>query len=341
MAHYQLYEPTGYVNIKSIMDDIGNPYLYIDGGRGTGKTFGAVKYWFEEGYTALFLRRTQEQADNVVNPKLSTFMPILEELNITAEFTKLSKKLYQLEWEGRVRGYTAALSTFATIRGFAAEAIDLIIYDEFIKQVEEKQMRGEYLAWTNLIESINRNRELKGKPPVKTICCANSNDLGNPIYMGMEVVSVIARRRKKKKNPVYIDRKRHFTLVDLPMTEIGKLKAKTTLYEFVGENSEMYKMAIGNEFIGDEIDAPRSRPLIEYRPICKWGEIVFYRHKNDKRYYATSHVSGSPMYYKPTWIDGQRFKAERRYIIDAYVSGRLEFEEYSLIVLFDKYLKVR
>lgn len=341
MAHYNLYEPEGYVNVKSLMEDIGNPYLYIDGGRGTGKTFGAVKYWFNQGYTALFIRRTQEQADNVVNPKLSTFMPILKELNIEAEFTKLSKKLYQIEFEGSVRGYTAALSTFATIRGFAAENIDLIIYDEFIKQVEEKQMRGEYLAWTNLIESINRNRELKGQPPVKTICLANSNDLGNPIYLGMEVVSLIARRRLKNKSPVYINRKRHFTLVDLPITEIGKKKAETALYEFVGENSEMYKMAIGNEFIGDDISTTVSRPLIEYRPICTWGEITFYRHKCFKKYYATSHKSGSPVYYKPTWIDGQRFKAERRYIIDAYVSGRLEFEEYSLIVLLDKYLKVR
>ena len=59
----KIYGENGYLDFPAIMAAVRVPFLFIIGGRGTGKTYGAEKWAIESGKKFIFLRRTQSQAD--------------------------------------------------------------------------------------------------------------------------------------------------------------------------------------------------------------------------------------------------------------------------------------
>ena len=53
---------SGYADIESILS-VGVPFIFLIGGRGTGKTYGALKYAVTHKRKIMLMRRTQSQAD--------------------------------------------------------------------------------------------------------------------------------------------------------------------------------------------------------------------------------------------------------------------------------------
>ena len=58
----KLYLKNGYLNVPYILH-YNVPFIFVVGGRGTGKTYGALKYVLESGTPFIYMRRTQSQAD--------------------------------------------------------------------------------------------------------------------------------------------------------------------------------------------------------------------------------------------------------------------------------------
>ena len=75
----RIYDPSGYVNVKGILD-CGYPFNFLVGGRGTGKTYTTLKTAKEEGRKFMLMRRTQSQADLISKPEFSVFKPLNEDL---------------------------------------------------------------------------------------------------------------------------------------------------------------------------------------------------------------------------------------------------------------------
>lgn len=53
-----IYLDNGYVDIEKIVN-YNLPFNFIVGGRGTGKTYGALKYAYEYNIRFMLMRRTQ------------------------------------------------------------------------------------------------------------------------------------------------------------------------------------------------------------------------------------------------------------------------------------------
>ena len=53
-----MYTEAGYIDFDYIMKD-PNVFKFIIGGRGSGKTYGAIKWALDNGKTMMFMRRTQ------------------------------------------------------------------------------------------------------------------------------------------------------------------------------------------------------------------------------------------------------------------------------------------
>ena len=120
----KLYQESGYVNMGAIFD-LGLPFNFVVGGRGTGKTYTALKECVERGDVFFFLRRTQAQTDLVSKPEFSPFKKLNSDLgwNVkTAPISKNNAAFFQADADGQMTGspigYTGALSTMANIRGF-------------------------------------------------------------------------------------------------------------------------------------------------------------------------------------------------------------------------------
>lgn len=323
-----LYLDNGYVNIPWILAQ-GLPFNFLIGGRGTGKTYGALKYVVENNIKFMFSRRTQAQIDIVTTNEFSPFKPINRDLGIditSGKVTKYNAGFYK-DGEPEPIGYASALSTMSNLRGFDASDVPLWIFDEFIPEKHEKPIKNEGAAFLNGYETINRNREFNGGNPLQALCLSNSNDVGCPILMEFGLVSHAMKMQNSGKT-ISILRNRGIGIYLLSDSRISKKKSETALYKAVSPESRFAEMAIGNAFREDDALHVRSRPIREYTSIAKVGELCFYAHKSDGTYYATFHTSGSPEIFSGDDIDIRRFRLKYGWMLRKYLTGELFCEDY-------------
>ena len=268
----KLYQNSGYVNIAGILS-LDIPFNFVVGGRGTGKTYTSLEYVVENDIKFMFMRRTQAQADLINKPEFTPFKALCRDKNIdiiTKPLTKYNAGFY-MEDENTPIGYTAALSTISNIRGFDASDVELLIYDEFIPERHERPIKNEGAAFLNAYETINRNRELKGEKPLQVLCLANANDISNPIFMELGLVSKAEKMMRTGKE-ISVDYNRGIAIFMLNASPVSSLKSKTALYKLTS-GSEFEKMSIYNDFADVDYSNVVKRPLIEYVPVVEVGEI--------------------------------------------------------------------
>jgi hypothetical protein len=338
-----IYLDNGYLDIDAIRR-LGLPFNFIVGGRGTGKTYGALKNVIDKNIRFMLMRRTQAQADMINKPEFSPFKKLNTDLNInivTKPISKYNSGFYLADNEGKPAGnaigYTCALSTVSNIRGFDASDIELLIFDEFIPERHERPIKNEGAAFLNAYETMNRNRELNGEKPLQVLCLANANDLANPIFMELGMVRKADNMRKKGQE-VSINKDKGYGIFLLNRSPISQEKRDTALYKLT-EGSEFTEMSLDNDFLGVDNEKIVSRPLNEYKPIVTVGEITIYKHKNGGKLYVSTHETGSPPKYSSTEAALKRFNFSYNWLRMAYYSGIIEFEEYLCESLFLKYIK--
>lgn len=320
----KIYDESGYVNIKGILRE-GYPFNFIVGGRGTGKTYTSLKTAREEGWKFILMRRTQSQADLISKPEFSVFKPLNNDCGWDVQPERISKYNSAFVENDQQIGYTVALSTLSNMRGFDASDIQILIYDEFIPEKHERPIKNEADALWNAYETINRNRELKGIPPVQLLCLANANDITNPIFESLNLIRT-ADRMQKKGTERWTDDKRGIQLIMLQRSPISKKKSQTVLYNLT-EGAGFSSMALENSFNVDRQHV-RPRPLSEYLPVCSIGELFIYRHKAESRLYCTTHQSGI-FNRKYSTSDSDRLYYRRVFCHhwEMYISNVIDFED--------------
>ena len=298
-----IFLPSGYVNMRAVFE-LPFTFIWIVGGRGTGKTYGALEYLLESNTRFMLLRRTASQAQIVQNPAMTPIKSVVNDHGwkyTVAPVVKGIGGIYEYQnTDGKdeliypAAGYIASLSTFANVRGFDASDIDAIFYDEFIKEEHEKGMKGEADALLNAYETMNRNRELQGRKPIKMVAASNSTDLANPYFVRLGLVTEFERMRQKGQMIRELP-SRDTCIIDLQHSPISEQKRDTALYR-MARNTEFASMALDNAF-GVDLGQYKSKSLKEYKPMLAVGELVVYRHKSRQEFYITPHRSGNPSYY--------------------------------------------
>jgi hypothetical protein len=344
---FNIYQESGYLNMRKILyycREQNIPFILIIGGRATGKTYGALEVSKEDDIKFMYMRRTQSQADIINKPEFTPFKSLNTDFgwNIgTQAISKYSSGFYNQEkidevfkCVGAPIGYTCALSTVSNLRGFDASDVDLLIYDEFIPEKHERPIKNEGAAFLNAYETINRNRELKGKKPVQVLCLANAVDLANPILLELELVKK-ADQMKRKKQEVYFDRDRGICMIIMDNSPISNQKRATALYRLT-KNSAFAGMSLNNNFTGEEIGRIKSKPLIEYIPIVVVGELCIYQHKSNHTLYASMHKMGTPPSFGTGDTERCRFRRQFSWLWDEYMENNIEFEEYLAEILLTK-----
>lgn len=335
----KLYLDSGYTDPDELLNSPA-AWTWACGGRGIGKTYGVLRALIEKRKKFILMRKTQTMADAISAPALSPFKPIITDTDISIRYRSEQgfKIAYRTDGEAGPEDFCiiVALSTLSTRRGIDATDYEYLVYDEFISEQHENiRIKDEFRAFNNAYETLNRNRELQGKPALKVIALANAFDLANPYFLGMKIVTPVYRMLQNDQQSLYMP-ERDLKVIVYQDSPISKRKADTVLYR-VNAGSDFNDFALGNQFVYDDRLNIKSMNLKEFRAIVAVGELAIYRHKTKKLFYVTGFQGGIKPYYETRPSDLIRFVRKYLYIYDLLYTDCIVFEKYEYQRLFQIY----
>lgn len=327
----KIYLESGWVNWDYIMRQ-EESIISVVGARGTGKTYGLFKWLIENKKKFIYLRRLKSQLEECRKDAGNPFKKLNVDMGINIRPFPLggSVSFNYDEKAGDTAAIGVALSVVANIRGVDYSDFDYIVFDEFISSDGERPIKNEFQAFLNFYETVNRNRELEGKPAVKCLMLGNANKISNPYFSGWHCMKRVLRMISGGQMVWRADDKTRMIILLLE-SPISQRKQSTVLYR--NANADFIEMALDNAFRTDETTI-KSEPLKEFVHIVSVGEIGIYKHKSERRYYVSGTVCKQP-YYDAFGISLKMFQLDY-YMFRVYymVNKTVGFESFECELLF-------
>lgn len=327
----KIYDSNGWVNWDYICTQPAS-FISVVGARGVGKTYGLFKKLVKEGKRFLYIRRLKTQLDLCTKEEGNPFKKINSDLdtNIYPFSSDGITTFRKGEKTGELVAVGIALSVVANLRGIDFSDIDYIVFDEFIASDGERPIKNEFQAFLNLYETVNRNRELEGKPAVKCFMLGNANTLVNPYFSAWHFMKT-AVKMIVGGQMVWRSADNTRMVILLLNSPISEKKKDTALYQ--NATNDFIQMALDNAFRTDETQI-RSEPLTEYQHIVSVGDLGIYRHKSERKYYVSSTQQKTP-YYDSFGI-GLRMFQQDFYMLRVHymINKSVWFESFELEIIF-------
>lgn len=312
---------------------------FFIGGRGTGKTYSALKGCYFDDKKIMYLRRTAEELKTTCSGVTNPFKAINTDFGVDVRVVK-NKTITQLidytdTQNPKEIGVACALSTFGNLRGADFSDIDVIIFDEFINTNPINRLKDEgFLLW-NLIETVNRNRALRGENEIKVILLSNSGSLENGILTDLDLPEEI-RKMKTENMTVYNDDDRGIYLELLDNKAVRDAKAETALYKAT-RGTSFYAMALDNEFTNDCFSDVKRIDFKEFRPLCSFNDVYFYRHKFQNFIYCSKRKADCDHFDEESI---KQFMRGWGFVINqVYVNQGLIYQDYNIKLKVKKILR--
>ena len=326
----KLYTAAGWVNWDYIMNQ-PESIISVVGARGTGKTYGCFKWLIKNQKRFIYLRRLKSQLEECKKDSGNPFKRLNMDMDISIKpFANGGTVLFNYDEKGGLNvAVGVALSVVANLRGVDYSDYDYIVFDEFIYSDGERPIRNEFQAFLNFYETVNRNRELEGRPAVKCIMLGNANRIANPYFTGWHCMRRVLNMIRGKQF-VWRTDDRSRMIILLLESPISEKKQDTVLYQ--NANADFITMALDNVFRTDETNI-KSEPLKEFNHIVSVGEIGIYVHKSERRYYVSA--TTSKPYYDAFGIGLKMFQLDY-YMLRVYymVNKTMTFENFECELLF-------
>ena len=320
------------------------PFQIFIGGRGTGKTYSALKGSLTFGSRFIFMRRTAQELDLMLDSErgegANPFKPLNKDMGRDIGLFRIVKNLAgiynreliedKLQPVGAPIGYGVALSTISSIRGIDFSDCDICIYDEFIPEKHVRRIKNEGTALFNAYETMCRNRELAGEPPMQLYLLANSNDIYNDIFIELGIVSDIERMCRKGKADLYFKDRGLAVHLLANNTEFTDAKAKTALYKLTA-GTTFSDMALNNTFAYEDFSLIGRQSLTGFRPVVGIGKAFMYMKKGESMIYISYARARCQTLNINNESDRLCFYDDYgRSLKQYYIKGRIMFESYEL-----------
>lgn len=265
MAKY--FYDNGFFNADYVME-AEEPFIFILGGRGTGKTYGFTRWCCEncdKDHKFIYMRRTEREM-NFINTNGSLYSEHSPEVVINTKDGRIAKVM---SGGGKCIGYHVPLSTIHNIRGFYFNDVSYIIFDEFIAErgTVIREFAGEQML--NAYETINRNRELNGEKPVKCIFLSNFNTAESDIMDAFGFSDELYQYSEAKPIGIYTDGLKKLIMIN--ESPVSEKKQQTVLYQ-VTNNEDFLNMSLNNNGVL-EIMPQRHFGRNSYKFLGVLGEI--------------------------------------------------------------------
>lgn len=229
-------------------------------------------------------------------------------------------------------GYASALSVFGRLRGADLSDTDKMFFDEFVKAFNQPPLKNEADLFFNAYETINRNRELEGKPPLIVYCASNSTSFDTPIMHELGMLPELEFMRRNGQQYL-TDKSRGVHVEILKDLKVSEAKKDTALYRAT-KGTQYSKHALDNEFAYDSFENIGKVNLVEYKPFihlenANKTHLYIYEHKSRPEYYCCR-VRGDCQYD----FSGDRIKlylvtigSKMRFLIN---NGSMKFESFDV-----------
>ena len=346
-----------YYNIENDIEHYPDAWCYIViGGRNTGKTYGVLKSCKLNDRKFTFVKRTQEDVQMLCaggNGKsgkdfdLSPFKAVNRDLGCNVRALPINKGVGGF-WNcdedganGSPIGYITALSVVNKVKGFDLSDSDWMIFDEFIPQPWERVSRKEGEQILDLYKTISRDREHRGRIPLKLIALANATKLSNPLMNILEVTDTVTRMKEYDEPLHYIsDRGILIHLLD-DNVAFREKESQSAIYKAM-KDTKWGSMALNNDFAYDDTSNITKMSIKGMRPmysiIYKGKEYTLYS-GNGCKYFTDSRSNKTiPVYNLDFENDQKRFYIDR--VIDLRsdcIDGYVKFKYYTLYDLVINY----
>ena len=339
-----LYHDNGFINTELWRADKA-PFIIAMGGRGTGKTYGALKDAASGLYGKfVYVRRTDTQIQAVKIPELNPFKRVNADFGFDLMFSPLGKLvagIYHgsevdgvLKPSGAPVGIGIALSVFSNIRGIDGMDYQTILFDEFIKERTERPIKNESDAFLNMYETLNRNRELIGATPLKCILMANSNDLRSPILDALGLIDIIEAMMRKGQQ--YKNCKDGTLSIYLYQdSPVSKAKKKTALYS-VANNEDFSEMALANKFSRANFESVKTMSIKDFNPLVTIGDVTVFENIRGKDLFYVVDGIKSDNIYTTLPIDLKAFKSDYFFLYEAMLDKCLFYSSASVKIRFER-----
>lgn len=287
-----------YYNIEETLTRYPDAWAYIIiGGRGIGKTYSTLNYMLDEKERFVFVKRTMDDVDlicagngrigskpkkdengSIISTDFSPFKPINRDRGTTIGAWKIRSGIggfwrtgSEGEAFGPCIGYIAALSGVTKFKGFDMSEADYMIFDEFIPQPWERINREEGNQILDLYKTIGRDREQRGRGPLKLVALANATEINSPLTAVLEVTDALAEMIESGEHEMYIANTGIvLQLLQTPDT-FADAEKNTALYRALS-STEWGRMAYSNEFAYNDRSSVRRQRLKGFRP---WLQVTY------------------------------------------------------------------
>ena len=304
-----IYTSDGWLDVPHIAEicDRNNiNFIIIIGKRQVGKTYGVLKYMIDSDKRFIFTRRVKTELDMLcknVNSPFEKIYPGLIEFKKNSEYTAVLNRLEYEETEDGEKvikdvhqiGTAAALSTIGNIRGFNGDIYTDWVFDEFIPEEQLFKVRNEGDAFLNAHVTINGNRELEGRPCIRTWLLANSNNINSDILLALGISNIIEYMSKNHIED-YMDASRGVLILFPESNKIIEQRKKGGLAKLVDSESDFSKMAFENEFAYNDFSNIGVVSQAQCKPLLNVGKITVHMLRDNSGLYISQKISGSVKY---------------------------------------------
>lgn len=333
------------------------PFQVFVGPRGVGKTYSSMAELVVDVDTRkpkypetqihgkfMYMRRMSREIEISTSDTANPFKKINADfgLDIVPKYSSKEKfatftSLYKETMERIPVGYGAALVNFHSLRGVDFSDVDDIILDEAVGEKIARKNKAEGDAFLNMYETINRNREFDGFPPVTVKLLSNSISLNSEIFLALGIVptmaAMIVRGQKRctiKERGIYIE---------YASKEIFRQAKKDTALYRLAKGTRFSDEALDNQFTNDDFTHVKKVPLNEYKPIINFtNDYTVYAHKNNMSilHICRTHQR-APMQITHSQTEKLKLMLSGVYQ-QALITDRITFDDYSTQLVFDAFL---
>lgn len=282
--------------------------------RQIGKTYGIFKRFMDERIRFVYMRRTATELTRAV--KLGLF----DELNrkegyeycIDYSANDAFGYIYADSDKSIQIGVALSMSAAQSYRGINYSSYDELFFDEFMAADGSRKLKADATTCMNAFETIFGNRELppNNLPPMKVWLAANAIDLEDDILSALNLTETVAYMKTNKIKTMNIPQRSLYMYCGTEK-EVAEAKKQTSLYKFLGSDTEEAINILEGEFKGSDINLISAKEdMTKYRCVFSIDNKVFvYLHKDENTWY----VCESPQQNIPNFVKTNIAPLKRKY----------------------------
>lgn len=324
--------------------------------RGVGKTYGALWGAYDSGKAIVYIKRTIEDINLICSGSssfdTSPYVPINRDHGTNIKPKKIANGIgafYDMNSDDEPIGapvaYAVALSAIKNVKGIDLSHCEYMIFDEFIPQISETRvLHSEGEALLDVYATIARDREKRGRDPLKLFLFANSENIYCPVIDELQVLDDIANLAISGRS-IYYNESRGILIHHVNEIEVTESE-KNGIYK-VMKNTAWFRKSFGGEFSKNDFSNVSREVLRRFTPLIEvhYRESDFYIYQRDQDFYICKQRSNKCTCKINLNRDNDVRRFYARYCIDLQESctdGHVKFSDYSLydlIMNFDKRFK--